>query len=367
MTIRIRPVVRPLKAWLSDVVGGTGHRTQFRRGLELTLRSDDDLFGLGEASPLPQLSTEHLEDVEEEFGQIGVFEAELPRTASECRDWIVRTVEPMALRAASARFAVEGALVDLLARHLGVPAYKLIADMTLGSTPVSELAVSRLLPSTDQPRLLGAAKVAWARGYRTMKLKLGPVESFEQDCANLEALHEQLPPSVKIRLDPNGSWPMSEVPRLLEQLSRYAPELVEEPVPGTKLLELESSPVSLAVDESLRDSGLLDRIAPHQARLDIRAVVLKPALLGLLKALELAEHAKRLGLDVIVTHLFDGPVGHAAAVALAQAVGSSARAHGLAPHPGLLLCPERRIVGLGAGLLTLDDQPGLPLLEVPHC
>ncbi len=366
MTLRIRPVLRPLKAWLSDVVGGTGHRTQFRRGIELALRCDDERTGLGEASPLPHFSEEHLEDVEAELVRIVTFDAELPTSPAECRAWIEHVSAPFHVHVASARFAFEGALVDLLAQHFGIPAASLLAQMTNSGSPGRELEVSRLLPTTDLPRLLGAARVAWARGYRTLKLKLGPIESFESDAKTLEALHEQLPPTVKIRLDPNGSWPLSALPRLLERLSRFSPELIEEPAEGSKLLALDTSPVPLALDESLRTAGLLDQLAPHLTRLDIRAVVVKPALLGLLTALDLAVKAKSLGLDVIVTHLFDGPVGHATAVSLAQAVGTTTRAHGLAPHPGLLLCPERRIMGLGHGQLSLGDKAGLPLSEVTH-
>jgi len=381
MTLRVRPYIRPLNACLGAFVGGTGHNTQFRRGLELTLRCDNELLGLGEASPLPQLSDERLEDVELEFAQLKAFEVDLPKRPAECLAWIGKVTEPWQLRCASARYAVEGALVDLLSRHFAIPAAVLVAhgvnadcsdadllgtEVPNAEVPHSELEISRLLPNTDQLRLVDLAHVAWARGYRTLKLKLGPVANFEQDCAKLEAIRTQLPSTVKIRLDPNASWAVEMVPHLLDRLSQYSPELVEEPVRGEDLPQLGRSPVPIAVDESLRQAGLLDRLAPHIEQLNIRSVVIKPALIGLVKSIELAKAAKRLGLDVIVTHLFDGPIGHATAVVLAQAVGSRARAHGLAPHPGLLLCPERRIVGLGAGQLSIAAQPGLPLVEVPH-
>lgn len=200
-----------------------------------------------------------------------------------------------------------------------------------------------------------------------MKLKLGPSDAFEDDCRKVEALREQLPPTVKLRLDPNGSWPIAELPSMLARLSQLSPDLVEEPVSADVLVGLPSSPVELGLDESMRAPGVLERMAPHLERLRIRAVIIKPALLGFLNALTIAERARNLGLDVIVTHLFDGPVGHATAVCLAQAVGSASRAQGLAPHPGLLLCPELRILGLGGGMLNSVEQPGLPLSTVSRC
>jgi L-Ala-D/L-Glu epimerase len=367
MSMRICPSLRPLKVWLSDVIGGTGHQTQFRRGLELTLRVNDALWGLGEASPLPFLSGEHLEDVESQLARIGPFEVDLPDSAPACRPLIENLTERAGCRVASARFAFEGALVDLCSRHFGIPAPSMLARMAASPGPLDEIEVSKLLYDTDLPGLLRAARRAVARGYRTFKVKLGSVENFGHDLGRLEALRELLGPTANLRLDPNRSWPTTELPRLLGQLTAFSPEFVEDPVAATDLLELDRSPVPLAIDESLRTEGLLDILAPHLGRLDIRAVVIKPALLGLLCSLELAERARSLGLDVIVTHLFDGPVGHATAASLALAIGTETRAQGLAPHPGLLLSPEQRILGLGSGKLALVDQPGLPLSGVVRC
>jgi L-alanine-DL-glutamate epimerase-like enolase superfamily enzyme len=367
MSAGICPSLRPLKVWLSDVIGGTGHHTQFRRGLELTLRVNDGLWGVGEASPLPFLSTEHLEDVETQLASIAPFQVDLPDSPPACRPFIENLAERAGCRVASARFAFEGALVDLCSRHLGIPAPSLLAQMTTTLRASEQIEVAKLLSNTDLPSLLRAASRAVARGYRTFKVKLGSVENFDSDLVRLVALRELLDSSAKLRLDPNQSWPKSELPYLLGRLRAISPELVEEPVAATDLLELDASPVPLAVDESLRTEGMLETLAPHVRRLEIRAVIIKPALLGLLRSFDLAERARSLGLDVIVTHLFDGPVGHATAASLALAIGSQTRAQGLAPHPGLLLCPERRILGLGAGKLSLVDQPGLPLSGVVRC
>jgi L-alanine-DL-glutamate epimerase-like enolase superfamily enzyme len=63
--------------------------------------------------------------------------------------------------------------------------------------------------------------------------------------------------------------------------------------------------------------------------------VLKPAHLGLSRCLVLAETAATRGLGLIVTHSFDGDIGHAAACALAAALPAKPWPCGLAPHPGL--------------------------------
>jgi L-alanine-DL-glutamate epimerase-like enolase superfamily enzyme len=211
------------------------------------------------------------------------------------------------------------------------------------------------------------ARHAWLRGYRVFKLKIGKDAELVSGFAAIRALRERFGKEIELRIDPNGAWPEDKVAELLAQLTEFEPELVEEPCPFASLLKLTESPVPLALDESLIDPAALSSVIPHCERLKLRAVVVKPALLGLFRALELCLAAEEVGLDVIVTHLFDGPVGHASAMSLALAMGSPERAHGLAPHPGLLLSPNRRIRGLGQGLLLHDAAPGLPLIEVKPC
>jgi o-succinylbenzoate synthase len=367
MSDLIRPSLRPLKAWLSDVVGGSAHGTKFRSGFELELRFGDNLVGLGEASPLPNFSTETLEEVEPELANIHPLQTTLPQTPAECRPWVEELVHRVNCRVASARLAFEGALVDLCSRNLAIPCAELIAQLgTTKATTRAELPVSKLLTGTEPTSLLVQARHAWARGYRTLKVKLGPLEDFDRQFDTLVALRQGLDSTMRLRLDPNQSWPAQTLARLLARLQSLSPELVEDPVVGSELLSCEASPIPLALDESLLADGLLAQLAPHIARLNIRAVVIKPALHGLLRSVDLAEQAEHLGLDVIITHLFDGPIGHATAVSLALALGTPSRAHGLAPHPGLLLSPHRRVLGLGGGQLRLVPQPGLPVIEVAH-
>ena len=121
-------------------------------------------------------------------------------------------------------------------------------------------------------------------------------------------------------------------------------------------------PVPIALDESLAPAGAWERIEPALRTSNAVAVVLKPMLLGgIARTLDLAARARVAGLDVTVSHLFDGPVALAAASHLAIAVGSRARASGLAPHGGLAVWPAATLAALrGAELLPLT-VPGIGL------
>ena len=117
--------------------------------------------------------------------------------------------------------------------------------------------------------------------------------------------------------------------------------------PSDPLVE---SPVPLARDESLLD----------EPRADVAVWVLKPmALGGLTRCLELAARARESDIDVIVSHLLDGPVALSAAAALSLAVGAPNRAAGLYPPPGLGAWPERPLPAFTQANLIRRDTPGL--------
>lgn len=368
MIRKVTARISPIAAVLSDVVGGHGHKTQTRRGVELTLSTDGSLQGLGEASPIVGFSLDRLEDVTETLETLETLDVPFPRTPADCRGIIAEQSERLPNSQPSARFAFEGALLDLFARYLGLSAASLIREWASWPHPLNEqIALTKLITSTDTAVCLTKARQAWQRGYRVFKLKLEPGNSFEETLTNLKALREKFGQELVLRLDPNGSFPADNLEGLLDALAPFEPEFVEEPAFWTTLRTLRQSPVPLALDESLVDPEALSTLLPRRDPLRLQAMIVKPALHGLLRAIELAEEAHRSGLDVIVTHLFDGPVGHATALSLAQAVGSPHRAHGLAPQPGLLMVPNRRIAGLGHGQAWLENTPGLPLLEVKTC
>jgi L-alanine-DL-glutamate epimerase-like enolase superfamily enzyme len=364
-TVTVTPSTRPLLATLASSVGGHGHATEQRAGIELKLSVNSYLVGRGESSPLPAYSPDRLEDVADVLRRRTPFDVELPEHAEACGPLLAELSSQLTEASPSSRFAFEGALVELFALHLKCSvAAVLRAIAESPPPPVSDLAVAALVTTRSLEDCLTAAHRAWSLGYRTLKLKLGPDTAA---APLLSALRSRYGQALQLRLDLNGSCPAAELPSRLETFRPFDPELVEEPVPFRQLLELDTSPVPLALDESLVEPAALSAILERREALRLRAIVLKPALHGLMRAIELSNLARRHNVEVVVTHLFDGPVGHATAASLALAVGSRQLAHGLAPHPGLLLDATLRIAGLGQGRLRDLSGPGLPLNKVHPC
>jgi o-succinylbenzoate synthase len=124
-----------------------------------------------------------------------------------------------------------------------------------------------------------------------------------------------------LRLDANRAWNLDEAVGFLDRLGGICFEYLEEPLARSeelaKLVRWTGAPVAL--DESLvglEPEALGDH--PHA-----KAVVLKPTVLGLSRALRFAEEATRLGMTPVVSAAYESGVGTAALVALAAAVGDA--------------------------------------------
>jgi L-Ala-D/L-Glu epimerase len=308
-----------------------------RVAVRIRLHDDQGRLGLGESLPLPGYSRDDAEGAERLLAALArqLAEEGLVVPAGAVGAVLIEaTLAPhaQALAAApSARFALECALLDLLARRAGVTAAAWLA----GDRPLQQVPVSVLLPD-DVSAAVAAAAAAAARGHRVLKLKIGRADRGEaQEDVLLAAIRAAAGPAVRLRLDANGALDPARVAARLAALARHGIELVEEPVAGAALLALPALPLPWAADESLADRELTTALLDLPPDRRPAALVLKPAELGLVRCLTLTAMAAELGLGVIVTHSMDGDLGHAAACALALVLPVPPWPCGLAPHPGL--------------------------------
>ncbi len=181
------------------------------------------------------------------------------------------------------------------------------------------------------------------------------------DADRLSAVRAATGPAMAIRLDANGAWTLSEARTMLAALAPLGIELCEEPVHGVEAIaELSrTSEIDLAIDESAREPEALTRRA-------CTAVCLKVSRCGGITAtLEAARRARSIGYEVYIASLLDGPLGIAAALHTAQAIGPDrpcglatlglfeARSDPLPPRAGTISPPLSP--GLGSQLLAWYD------------
>jgi L-alanine-DL-glutamate epimerase-like enolase superfamily enzyme len=285
--------------------------------------------GHGDAAPLPPFSPDDADTcfaALDRARDLGPIDDDRPPL-----DAIARALEPLALASApSARFAIETALADLIAQRRGSS----VAAILGGAAP-RDVPLNGLVMPAPQATLADRAVELAEQGFQALKIKLR-ARGDEGFARELEALHEvraRLPLPFELRLDPNGAWSLDEARRRLDALAPIAPRYVEQPVAARDLPLLGKRAVPWAADESLAHPDLVPRLLSSPGCV---AFVLKPAVLGgLVRAREVAVFAQDRGIEVVVTHLFDGPLSAAVACELAASLPRAPLACGLAPHDDL--------------------------------
>jgi len=321
--IRAARLIIARRALSEPMTSAAGHWSE-RQSALLVLEDGDGHVGLGEAAPLPGYSRDTLDEAVAALRALsGSADPRLPEAAP-----------------ASARAALDAALLDLRARQAQKPAWALLEPHGPSGDEAAEarLALSLWLPN-DPARALSVASSARDRGVSAFKAKLEP--GSEVGIAILQALRARYGNSVALSADANRSPGRAELDRKLPALRELALAWLEEPT--SEPIE-ETLGVPLALDESLLAG------APDFERVRANGVValmLKPTTLGGVgPSLHLAVAAERHGILGVASHTLEGPVGFMAAAALALSLGSGV-AHGLGPHAGLAgirppaLDPER--------------------------
>jgi o-succinylbenzoate synthase len=355
---------------LTRIAASARRRWTRRDSLVVQLGSSGGYVGQGEVAPLPGYSRETLDECARSLGQLDPTVVDGP--LDEALSVLARLDLPPA-----ARLGLETARLDLEAQRRGVP----LATMLLthlapdhATAPVPTLPLAYLLSPEAPDRELDAA---WARGYTHIKLKVGG--HFDDELGRLERLRARLGPTLRLRLDVNGGWTIPRAMERLRLLAPLSPEFVEQPVAAAELpaLVARTAPVGaepaphrwppLAADESLALADVARQLLGAEG---CATFVLKPAMLGgLTAAWRLGRQAHAQGRDVVVSHLFDGPIALHAAAALALALAAvhhrPTPAQGLAPHAGLDAWPAVSTGLLRDAQLQPSAEPGLGLPPWP--
>ena len=359
--MRIAAIAARTVRWPIAGTGAARGRTE-RAAVIVEVRTERGAIGLGEAAPLPGMSSDTLGDAAR---AITTF----PRLTGATLD------DPDALRqlagergvilTPAAWFALETAVFDAFARERGI---SLAALLRTGLPEPGHADTQRslrvpLAAVVDDP---GTAGAAFAAGIRCVKIKLGPDESLDRVRAIAAAA-----PGAMLRIDANQSWPRSEVIDRLAALAALPIEFVEEPCRDpVSLLWSGPLPCKIALDESL-SSMIAEQLSRAVTCPDLAALVLKPVLNGGLSGcLALARIAHRHRVAAVVSHGLEGPIGTAACaeLALAVAVGLAAErppgpAAGLAAHPALAGW-QLPVAQLAADHVRPATAPGLGFVDL---
>jgi L-alanine-DL-glutamate epimerase-like enolase superfamily enzyme len=311
----------------------------------LRLRGADGVEGFGEAAPLP--------------GYDGVNAGQVRAALDACRPLLSASdgrdrdrllaccaaVAPLP----QALAAIDLALWDLAGRRAGEPVWRL-----LGAAAAAPVEVNATIGALDPAGAARAAGGARAAGFRTVKLKVGAGDDGGRVAAARAAAGE----TMRIRIDANGAWSVPAAIAALSALAPYGIECCEEPAHGLEAIAAVAgaSSVPVSLDESGAAPGAL-------ARRVCAAICLKVSrcggITGLMRDGALARAA---GYELYLASTLDGPLGIAAALHAAAALGVQRpcglatlalfedRADPLPPRDSVIALPPGPGLGLGDGL-----------------
>lgn len=363
--VRWRPWRIPLRA----PVGGIAAR----EGVAVRVETADGAAGVGESAPLPGEGP----DVAAVMARLASI---APRIAGRSPDEARALLARCDAGAPSADVGLETALADLIARSRGAPmAAWLAADAGLPPPDAAPVPVNALVVAADAEGAAREAAGAVARGFATLKLKVG--RDLARDGERLRAVRDAVGPDVAIRIDANGAWGEAEAVAALAAHAVHGVALCEQPVaPGAdaaaRLARVRrASPVPVAADESCAGVADLRALAAAGA---VDAVVVKPLRTGLAGALALLAEARAHGLPRILTTTFDSGIGTALALQLAALAPEPRPACGLAtlellagdittgcpaPEGGAMAVPDAPGLGVGIDEAALDRHALAPWAE----
>jgi L-Ala-D/L-Glu epimerase len=292
-----------------------------RTGFLVRILDEKKNAGFGDAAPFPEAGTE---DYRTAFDSMHSYRDNLLHTEIDERDLrgIYRLVQHLGNRP-STRHALEQALLDLICKRLGIS-----LPVLLKLDPVDEIPVNGVIGLESKENTLEQVRNLIRQGYKTIKIKIG--RDINENISTIRDIRE-IADDIRIRLDANASWTLTEAENYFESLEGLGIEYVEQPLtPGLEkeaALLRESTSVPIALDESIRTLDSL--ISAHSAHaLDV--AVLKPMVCGgILETIRLMHACKEYGIPVVISSSFESTIGWLACVLLAASSGSH-YAHGLA-------------------------------------
>ncbi len=271
----------------------------------------DGSTGYGEAAPFEVITGEtQASTLTALHGMIAAV------TGRDAAGWRVLAADLRSLlpEAPAARCAVEQAVVDALARHLGLslPAF-------FGGFP-HELVTDITIPVGDVTHTVESAHHAGDAGFKTVKVKVGAAD-WELDVARVTAISRAVP-EVSIIVDGNAGFSRAQAHRFLGGVTKASTAviLVEQPVAAPDiagLTELEQEHgIPVCADESVRCPEDAIRVAESGG---ISSVNVKLMKCGVADALDIISIARSAGMTGMIGGMVETAVSMTFSAALAAA------------------------------------------------
>ena len=222
--------------------------------------------GIGECAPLPGLSKETPEQVEQVLADI-------------CANPHGFTQHPALLEEMpSVRFALETALLDLKngGKQMLIP-----STFTTGETGIP---INGLIWMGESDHMQQQIEEKLRADYHCIKLKIGAID-FEKEIELLQNIRNKYnSKTITLRVDANGAFTPDEAKEKLTRLARLNIHSIEQPIAAGQWEEMAKlcaeTPIPIALDEELIGINTLDEKKKMLDKIHPQYLILKPSLHG---------------------------------------------------------------------------------------
>jgi len=295
---------------LSEPLCLLGHEMHWRTGLILRLHDENDgtsvgdNYGDGEIAPLPGMHPETLSEAE-----------------TQIRDYLSGNPLPVTCSAAlfgSVNFGLDMALRTMF-QNPNVSKFQSFKESAGNDPKPSKIDFKgQIFPVNGLA--VGSGTVLEMEceelrngGFKAVKLKVGRL-TILQDIERVRLARKILGDEIALRLDANRAWEWEDALKFAEAVQDFNIEYCEEPLLDSNKLEklhLQSG-MPLALDETLwyAPTPKSDTPAKHVSLSGIRALILKPSILGGWNNTKMwIEHAQKNGIHCVLSSCFESGLG----------------------------------------------------------
>lgn len=345
--VKVKKVEIPLKEPFTISIG----TTTALRSAYVEIETDEGISGYGEGAPFIIVNGDNLEGTIESIKLLGNA---IIGTDPMDIEKIYSIMDEAISHNPTAKAAIDMAIYDLIGKITNQPLYKVLGgygdyfktDMTLGINEPAKMAEQ--------------AKDTVNKGFKTLKIKVGTDPKV--DVERIKRIREAAGKDVYIRIDANQAWNPKEAISIIEEMSKYDIELIEQPVPAYDLKGLKevtkNSPIPIMADESVFDSRDALELVSMEAVDLINIKLMKCG--GIREALKINAIAEAAGIECMIGCMMETNVSITAAAHLATAVKNITKAD----LDSTLFLPSLPVEGgvkIEKGRIDIPNLPGLGL------
>ncbi len=265
----------------------------------LTLKDPEtEMVGLGECSPIPDLSVEGVNDIEAKLKEIC-----LTTNLNEHPQNFLGALQELP----AVKFGLEMALKDF-----NNGGHRILFD-----TPFSRgdhvLPINGLIWMGSYESMKQQIDEKISNGFSCIKMKIGAI-NFEEELKLIQYIKSTYTEAIEIRVDANGAFSPVDALEKLKLLSKEGVHSIEQPIDVNQWQEMKAlcknTPVPIALDEELIGISTTHKKQELLKAIEPQYLILKPSLLGgFNECEEWVKLANQYNIDWWVTSALESNIG----------------------------------------------------------